>query len=219
MSRASKLAVWAVYLGVTGFVGLAVTVGVLRSSYERMGRPTAPNTAVTASDLRACLDGLNTLYVELNARLQAVPVTPPGPDQSQRWDEWTPPWRARLLALGGRCRLDDDPPPEAASLAVAYRRLGKLHGHYTTHVVQFAREIGRLADETRRALAEARDRLTPRTRPRAARARSEPTSRGAPSRPNGSGVGGEVRTRPDGRATCCRRSRRCRSGRSRARTP
>jgi hypothetical protein len=147
-------------MGGTGFLGIALTVSVFLSARREVGQPPPSNLVVTQEDLRACADGLDELFSELTERLRAVPAATPGASQDEVWATWMPTWRKQLLAIGARCRLLEGTPEDARPLREAYVRLDKLQWLYTTHVVQYAREIGPRADETRASLANAKARIS-----------------------------------------------------------
>ncbi len=154
-TRLLRIGVWVVYLAGSGFLGVALTWSVYQSARQSVGLPPPPNPEVSRSDLQVCGDSLASLSSELNDHLRAVPISVPAATQDDVWQAWIPTWRARLLALAGRCRLIENTPPEALALRDAYADLNRLQGLYTTHVVQFAREIGKTADETREAITRA----------------------------------------------------------------
>src|SRR5579863_4495264 len=161
MMRVARIAAWLVYLGVAGFLAVALIASVYSSASESVGRPPPVNAEVSAGDLAGCAAALDALFAELNERLQSVPSATPAATQEESWDAWIPTWRRRLLTVGSQCRLISATPPEALALRDAYHELDRLEAQYTTHVVQYAREIGPGADRTRAALAKARESVGP----------------------------------------------------------
>jgi hypothetical protein len=159
--RLARIAAWLIYLGVSGFVAVCLIIGVYGSARDSVGRPPPVNADVRPGDLAGCAAGLDALFVELNERLQAVPAATPGAAQEEAWEAWIPTWRRRLLTIGSQCRLISGTPPEALALRDAYTELDQVQALFTTHVVQFAREIGPRADRTRAALENARKSVTP----------------------------------------------------------
>jgi len=154
--RLVRIAAWLGYLGISGFIAVALIVSVYGSARDSVGRAPPLNAEVSAGDLAGCAAGLDSLYAELTEQLQAVPVAKPGAAQDEAWEAWIPAWRRRLLTIGSQCRLINGTPPEATALREAYRELDQLQPLFTTHVVQFAREIGPRVDRTRAALEKAK---------------------------------------------------------------
>jgi hypothetical protein len=72
---------------------------------------------------------------------------------SRIWDEWAVVWRRELAGVEGQCCLGQTAVPDGFQrLVKADRDLRQLQALYTTHVVQYAREIGAKAEAVDREL-------------------------------------------------------------------
>jgi hypothetical protein len=152
-------ALWAVYIAAASFLAVCLGVAALRGAQARMGSAPepAPASSVDAAAVAACMGELQALYVELNERLNSAVGTLPAKRSSAEWEDWSPQWRARRLAVGARCRLEERDVPAARPLVEPYQRLGQLHRHYTTLAVQFSKETGPHSDALFEAMKQARE--------------------------------------------------------------
>ena len=153
-----RLVVWGSYVILTAVGCLCVAVSVCTSSHARMGiaPPVAALTEVDGAARAWCLKELESLNTELNNRLDAMLSSWPARRSGVEWEDWSPAWRGRLLAVGSRCRLSEGDAPGTRELAVAWERLFELHRHYTTLAVQFSGEIGPHSDKVHHAMDDAR---------------------------------------------------------------
>lgn len=89
---------------------------------------------VCARDLARLRESLDTKSCELQRT---------GTQAERLWDDWSIGWRRDLAGLEAECCLRPlDAPPDRAPLARAAEDLKQLERLYTTHLVQYAREIG-----------------------------------------------------------------------------
>ena len=117
----------------------------------------APPEEVTQEAMRGCLADMESLQGELRKRLDAVfAATPARRSSEQEWETWSPAWRARLLQISARCRLEEGDVPEARPLREAYKNLVGVHRLYTTLSVQFAQGIGPTIDQLNLSMEKAR---------------------------------------------------------------
>jgi hypothetical protein len=156
--RAFRFAAWSLYFVATAFACGCLLVSVYSGARERMGQASAvaPVEAVDVSALRGCMHDLDALHAELTEQLDFIRTTPRATQLAGSWEKWSPGWRQRLIATGARCRLTRGDVPGASALKAAYDRLGSLHGHYTTLVTQFAKEIGPISERLQAAMEAAR---------------------------------------------------------------
>jgi hypothetical protein len=150
-----RVAVLVLFIGVAlSFIGVLAT-GIVRSLTEEMAL--APPVAGGRESFTECAADLKALRSELEDRLAIVQRT--GHEAEELWDDWSAGWRRKLSILELRCRTAAAPDSAAGrSLAAAARDLTALAGLYSTHVVQYAREIGGAVEQADRdfgALTEA----------------------------------------------------------------
>lgn len=157
--RPLRKALWALYITGAAFCCVCVLVAGLRGALARMGRAPepAPREAVDAAAVAGCLGELQALHGELNERLNSTIGILPAKRSSAEWEDWSPQWRARRLAVGARCRLEEGDVAVAHPLKEAYERLGQLHRHYTTLAVQFSKETGPHSEALFQAMKKARE--------------------------------------------------------------
>jgi hypothetical protein len=148
-NRPLRVTLWTVYGVATVYFCACLFVGVYWGAHVRLGRPPEPAPLASVDDVarQGCERDLEALYRELNERLEATLLSRPARKSSAEWEEWSPSWRARLLAAGARCRLHEGDAPGTVELHRAFRQLSEVHRHYTTLAVQYAKEIGPFADE------------------------------------------------------------------------
>jgi len=150
-----RVAVFALFVGAAlVFIGV-LGVGIVRSLTEEMAL--APPVAGGRESFAECAADLKALRSELEERLSIVQRT--GHEAEEFWDTWSAGWRRQLSILELRCRTAAAPDsPRGRAIAAAARDLTTLAGLYSTHVVQYAREIGGAVEQADRdfgALTEA----------------------------------------------------------------
>lgn len=152
-ARPVRLLLLALYLGVAAiFIGL-IARGIVLSIIDEMGLHAADNARCRSQSPAACNARLVELRRQLDDRLAEIERT--GGTRAERlWDEWSVGWRRELARVAGECCLSSGAPsPEGfRHLALAERDLRDLEGLYTTHVVQYARQIGAKAEAVDRDL-------------------------------------------------------------------
>ncbi len=151
-----------IYVAVIAFVAFVLIAGAVRGARAHQGErpePAAP-AEVDRAAARACLADLEKLDGELRERMDAVfSATPARRSSETEWETWSPQWRARLLQVSARCRLDENDAPEAMPLRDAYQGLIRAHRLYTTLTVQFAQGIGPTIDQLNVSMDKARKAL------------------------------------------------------------
>lgn len=161
--RPFRIALWIVYLLVVGVsVGLAVRsiVKHLRAPH----RPAAAGVLPTRAALRVCVNELEALHREQNARAWRLGDEIAEGEALDRWQAWAREWEQRVDDLADRCRLDaEDPDPQGfggrGELARARDAVLALHRAYAAQVNRFAAEEAALARAAASALEEARGAL------------------------------------------------------------
>jgi hypothetical protein len=150
-ARPFHLAVLTAYLGVAGvFVALLLN-GVIGSITVEMGLSAGnPQTCGTETP-DSCTRQLISLRQALDAKLSEFQRA--GGSGERLWDEWSVVWRRELARVEGQCCLGRKEVPEGFQRLVrADHDLRQLEALYTTHVVQYAREIGAKAEAVDREL-------------------------------------------------------------------
>jgi hypothetical protein len=161
--RPFRIALWVVYLLVVGVsVGLAVRsiVKNLRAPH----RPAAVGILPTRAAMRVCVNELEALHREQNARAWRLGDEITEGESIDRWQTWSRDWVQRVEDLSDRCRLDaTDPDPQGfggrVELARARDAVLALHRAYTAQVNRFAQEDAELARAASDALERARSAL------------------------------------------------------------
>ncbi|HUB07567.1 MAG TPA: hypothetical protein VMB50_11225 [Myxococcales bacterium] len=164
-ARGIHLTLLSLYLAVAAvFVGL-IGRGITLSIIEEMGLGAGQASRCGARTSQSCQEELVDLRRELDVKLAEIERT--GGSRAERlWDEWSAGWRRELGRVAGECCLDQTPVPEGfRTLALAERDLRQLEALYTTHVVQYAREIGDKAEAVDRELGLTAPAPPPRSAP------------------------------------------------------
>lgn len=152
----------ALYIALVAYTAIVLLMGAWKGARTHQGdRPDpVPRESVNETMRAACVSDLEELHAELRSRLETIFVRTPAQSSARKanveWEAWSPAWRARLLDVGARCRLEENDVPEAAPIRAAYLGLGQLHRHYTTLSVQFSQEIGPSSDRLNAAMEKAR---------------------------------------------------------------
>lgn len=154
-----RAAGWAIYLLLACWVCGGLYVYVYLGARARQGVvPDMPAAgSVDAANLTACMDGLESLHGQLHTQIQTLIRTRPVEAGRVAWEEWSPGWRAKLLEVGARCRLEVGDVPGSRNLKVAFDRLKAVHRQYTTMVTQYSKEIGPHIDSLDLAMKQARE--------------------------------------------------------------
>lgn len=156
--KRSRRVVLALYIAVALFICVSAAISTYQGAKRKMGSPPppTPREKVDAKTLSGCMHELEVLSKELNRRLNDTLASWPARRSSVQWEDWSPAWRTKLLALDARCRLSQGDVSGTKELKAAYQRLSELHRHYTTLAVQFSKEIGPSADRLQAAMKRAR---------------------------------------------------------------
>jgi hypothetical protein len=147
--RPFRITALALYLGVAGiFIGLLLR-GVVGSIIVEMGLSAGNSQSCGAETADSCSQRLVALRRQLDVKLAEFQ----GTGGERLWDEWSVVWRRELAQVEGECCLGPKKVPEGFQRLVrADRDLRLLQALYTTHVVQYAREIGAKAEAVDREL-------------------------------------------------------------------
>lgn len=151
MASRVRLALRMTYLGATASFITLLVGGIGISVYREMGygpvRPVNCNEVEVAS----CARRLRVLRNELDAKLCEVQRA--GEEAPHVWDGWVLDWQRALAAVRSRCCLAETAPSgRLQGLVHAARDLGELQRLYSTHVVQYGREIGAKAEAVNREI-------------------------------------------------------------------
>ena len=158
----------ALYIALVAYFAYVLIASSISGARALSGVRPAPASpaAVTSEVIVGCLADLEALEKDLQRHMDAVihvstdlDETPARRSTEQSWEAWSPAWRAKLLSVGARCRLEERDVPAAEPLAEVYRSLVSVHRLCTTLSVQFAQGIGPSIDELNAAMAKARQSL------------------------------------------------------------
>lgn len=139
--RRYRAAAYGIYIALTVVFSLWVLLSVSRSvaamTPERL--PPAPQQLT----VRECLDGVQTLWAELESEREKLVRVSPARDTDQEWMRLRTAWLERLRVKESQCDLRAR---ERAPLRTVFRRLENVMDLYTTHAVQYADEVGGTVD-------------------------------------------------------------------------
>ena len=128
----------------TLYIALVVR-GIVTSLLHQGALPAASLHGDCHRPPQSCADGLRALRSALDAKTCSLEQA--GTEAERRWDDFAIGWQRELAALRAECCLTSrDAPADRAPLARAAVDLEKLGRLYTTHLVQYAREIGPTAE-------------------------------------------------------------------------
>ncbi len=158
--RPCRMALWIVYLLVVG-VSVALAVRSIVSNLRAPHRPAAEGILPTRASMRVCVNELEALHREQNARAWRLGDDIAEGEAVDRWQKWSRDWEQRVDDLADRCRLDaSDPDPQGfggrIELAHARDAVLALHRAYAAQVTRFAQQDADLARAAADALEAAR---------------------------------------------------------------
>jgi hypothetical protein len=161
--RPFRIALWVVYLAVVG-LSVALAVRSIVKNLRAPHRPAAVGVLPTRAAMRVCVNELEALHREQNARAWRLGDEIAEGESIERWQTWSKDWEQRVDDLADRCRLDaGDPDPQGfggrIELARARDAVLSLHRAYTAQVNRFAQEEADLAHAASDALEAARSAL------------------------------------------------------------
>lgn len=145
--RPYRGAMWALYIAFASFIGLCVTISVIRS-VQAMS-PSRPPRGGTALDPEACRALAQQLFAELDGRRQKLASAETVRLVDADWTRWRVGWMNEFRDAEARCDVDA---PERKQTREIFSALEKVADHYTIHAVQFAGEVGPAVDALRAAL-------------------------------------------------------------------
>jgi hypothetical protein len=146
--RPYRLAVWVVYFVILMVFSLSITVSVFRSVWSM----TPAHQTVTGSTLSEaeCLDRARALWNDLeDRRTQMTNHSPVSDVDSKYWAQFRVEWLARQRVDEAACTVVA---PDRVQLRQLFVQLDRVMDLYTTHVVQFAGEVGPSVDKLKNHL-------------------------------------------------------------------
>jgi hypothetical protein len=161
--RPFRTTLWALY-----FAAIALALVVLLSSVVRHlrgpHRPSHTGAVPTRAFLLVCVDDLDRLNREQNARAWRLGEEMGSEGAIIRWETWARDWEQRVDDFSDRCRLDaSEPDPQGfggrAELARARDAVLALHRAYRAQVNRFAQDEATAARDAFQTLARAREAL------------------------------------------------------------
>ncbi|HEX9052594.1 MAG TPA: hypothetical protein VF841_18855 [Anaeromyxobacter sp.] len=161
--RPFRIALWVVYLLVVG-LSVALAVRSIVANLRAPHRPAAVGVLPTRAAMRVCVNELEALHREQNARAWRLGDEVAEGESVERWQTWARDWEQRVDDLADRCRLDaTNPDPQGfggrVELARARDAVLALHRAYSARVSQFAQQEADLARAAADALEAARSAL------------------------------------------------------------
>jgi hypothetical protein len=175
--RFFRVAVFTAYFGVAGLFVVLLGRGVVGSIIEEMGFSGGNPQACGSETPETCSQRLISLRQALDVKLSELQRA--GGGGARLWDEWAVVWRRELTSVEGQCCLGQKEVPEGFQRLVrADHDLRQLQALYTTHVVQYAREIGAKAEAVDRELG-----LSPEIRGQPLPSNSAPPPKSDPAHP------------------------------------
>lgn len=131
---------------------ILIVISVVKSvqSMTPKRQPTASQPLST----RECVERCQALLEELEQRRHGLTKAASVRSVDQDWTKFRVGWLQEERALESQC---DTGAPDRAALAKTFSDLEKLMDLYTTHVVQFAGEVGPTLEAVRTSLARARE--------------------------------------------------------------
>ncbi len=140
---------------------LVVTVFALltaRSVFLSVRRmtPSAQGPAPVQLPARSCVERIEASWRSLDAERKKISDSQPAAQAAQAWSEFRIGWLTRLRQDQAQCAQAATP-----SMHRAFRQLEQVQDLYTTHVVQYAGEVGGAVDRFRDDLAQTRSELPP----------------------------------------------------------
>ena len=163
--RPYRFAMWVAY-----FLALVLSIGTLVGNlvHNLSGphRAQANGQLPTRASMRVCVEELEVLQKEQNARAWRLAEGIGNPEAITAFDAWSREWEQRVDDLSERCRLDASEPEPAgfkgrAQLAQARDAVLALHRAYRAQVNRFAAEGVDLARAAAATLDEAKASIEP----------------------------------------------------------
>lgn len=138
---------WVLYIAVSMFVGIAVTISVLKSVREMT--PERPPSVGAPLDIGQCQALARNLFGELDAQRQHLSGAAVVKRVDADWTRFRARWLASFRDAESRC---DTEAADRAKVKASFDALEKVADLYTTHAVQFAGEVGPALDALHAAL-------------------------------------------------------------------
>jgi hypothetical protein len=138
---------WALYIAFASFIGLSVTISVIRS-VQAMS-PSRPARDGASLDPEACRALAERLFSDLDRQRQKLASAETVRLVDADWTRWRVGWMNEFRDAEARCDVDSADREKTRAL---FSALEKVADHYTIHAVQFAGEVGPSVDALRAAL-------------------------------------------------------------------
>jgi hypothetical protein len=144
-TRTFRLVVFGIFVGFSTLYILLIARGIILSLMHQGALPLAHVANECRRSPDSCAQGLADLRAALDQKSCELERT--ATRAESLWDDWSQTWQRDLSSLRGECCLAPGrAPPERVRLARAAADLERLGQLYTTHLVQYAREIGPQAE-------------------------------------------------------------------------
>jgi hypothetical protein len=151
-TRPFRLAVFGIFVAFSTLYILLIARGIILSLMHQGMLPLTPMANECRRGPDSCTQGLVELRAALDAKSCELERT--GTAAERLWDDWSQAWQRDLSSLRSECCLvSGRGPPGRDRLARAAADLERLGQLYTTHLVQYAREIGPQAERCATDLA------------------------------------------------------------------
>jgi len=140
-TRPFRLVVFGIFVGFATLFILLIARGIILSLMHQGALPLARVSNECRRTPDSCAQGLADLRAALDGK--SCELERSGTQAESLWDDWSQTWQRDLSALRSECCLASGrAPPERVRLARAAADLERLGQLYTTHLVQYAKEIG-----------------------------------------------------------------------------
>lgn len=147
-----RLAVFGLFVAFATLYIVLIARGIIVSLMHQGMLPLSQTATECRRSPDSCARGIAELRGALEAKSCELERT--GTAAERLWDDWAQSWQRDLAALRGECCLmPGRAPPDRDRLARAAADLERLGQLYTTHLVQYAREIGPQAERCASDLA------------------------------------------------------------------
>jgi hypothetical protein len=140
-TRTFRLVVFGTFVGFSTLYILLIARGIIVSLMHQGALPLTRVSNECRRTQDSCAQGLSDLRTALDGK--SCELERNGTQAERLWDDWSQTWQRDLSALRSECCLAAGrAPPERVRLARAAADLERLGQLYTTHLVQYAKEIG-----------------------------------------------------------------------------
>jgi hypothetical protein len=149
--RPFRIAMYSLFVALCVAFALTVIFSVVRS--VRVMTPSRPPDVESPLTVPQCLQLAERLWNDLEEGRKQLTAKNRARSVDEDWAQFRIEWVERLRGAESKCATRAR---GRGALRNVFARLDKVQDLYTTHAVQFAREIGGAVDGLRLSLAEAR---------------------------------------------------------------